>query len=178
MTTTATTNPNPVTIDSLKNIVKDPAAVAYMQNVFNCTAYAMTVRDIIYPEQQKIIDFFKFEIAPEWRERDQRHGREERIYIDKPENMYLCSENDFNIYFKELNLMYERVNLKPSQPDFCPLLEAESLQRDAERAAIEYICPLLNFDPEQVFYSLKTYKSILDILKGLFAPVVKNNLKK
>jgi hypothetical protein len=162
-----------LTTQDLKNLVKDKIAIQYMQTVFLASANALTVKSIIQPEQQRIVDFYKFKVCDF---KDTRHKSE---IITRPFDLYLASDEDIQIYYKEMEQVYKKVNLLPSKPGNCPLLEAEHIERQANHAAIEYIAPKLNIDSKRLLYSLKNYDEFLELLKTIFAPHMntKNILK-
>ena len=59
-----------------------------------------------------------------------------------PKKAYTLNEKDFNFYLKRCHEEADKNNLKHN-PDCCPLLTAESEERDARYNFCNYILPLL-----------------------------------
>ena len=166
------------TEQDVKRMVNDADNIKLMQTLFEAVAYCETIRDIIEPKQQEIVDAYGFMVSDEWIERKEKKGRtvqKERITSHK--DMYLASDEDFNLYLKELKAFYKEKGLKVKRDGNCPLLEAESLVRDVKMHVANAFEPYFGFGYNKISYSLESYRKYFDLLMTMFAPVIKNNHK-
>jgi hypothetical protein len=137
------------------------------KNVFMAMAFTKTIRPIVEGYQQRIID----EIKPEVKAEFQRIGF---TTITKPKDSYLMNDTDFHVYLKRCNEERIKSGLRVESDDYCPLLVAEDLQRQAEHAFIESMVPITHLTPEKVLNTgLDNYEKLLDLSLRLLAPYVK-----
>ena len=163
----------------VKSMVNNAENINVIQALFEAVAYCETIRDVIEPKQQEIVSFYKFKVADEWREKKEKHGRTlEFEVIEHPKHMYLSSEEDFQIYMKELKAFYKEKGLKVKRDGNCPLLEAESMVRDIKMHVADHFEPYFGFGYHSVSHTLDGYRKYYDLLMTMFAPFVKNNYKK
>lgn len=164
-----------LTNESVAQMVSDKDNIKVMQSLFEAVAYQETIRSIIEPLQQEIVDKYKFKTSQEWVDKRASVNEDftERVVITTPKHMYLADDDDFNIYLKELERGYERVKCLPKKKGNCPLLEAESFVRDVKREVADYFEPYTGMNYNQISYSLESYKKYFDLLMQLFAPKIK-----
>lgn len=158
-----------MTEQKIKDIISNEENVSVMKSLFEAIAYEETIRSIIEPMQQEIVDFHKFKMAPEWVAR----GIRESEIITKPSDMYLASEGDKDLYFKELENGYIKVRCLPSKKGNCPLLEAESFVRDIKVEVANHFESQIGISYNDISWSLSKYKTYYDLLLTMFAPSVK-----
>jgi hypothetical protein len=73
--------------------------------------------------------------------------------------------------------VYVNVNLLPTKDGNCPLLEAESLERDAKQAFIDALEPYTGLSVHRLLCSgLKTYDKYIDLNLSLFANKVSKTI--
>ncbi len=79
-------------------------------------------------------------------------------------NTYQMSEEHFSLYLTECNKKAKE-NGFDIEINYCPLLIAETKQREAERKFITEICkmPQVNINIDDLLLSLKNYKKVLDL---------------
>lgn len=140
-------NPNMIT-DAMKQNCK---------TVFLTMAYTETIRPIVEGYQKEILNFFEWKIDKQWVEK----GMEDQIIRD-PDKAYLLSDEDFKSYLAHCNIARKKANLHVDNPEFCPLLVAESLQNDAERLFIDSMEPITGLKAKDIIL-LKHRKQLLDI---------------
>jgi len=157
----------------VKALVDNPDNIAVMKSLFEAIAFQETVRSVIAPKQQEIIDFYKFKIDEKWKER----GDAEEIIISE-KRMFLASDDDFQIYLKELEQFYysDACPFKPKRKGNCPLLEAESFVRDIKREVAEFFKEDFGFGYDAISGSLTRYKQYYDLLLTMFASNVKSKI--
>lgn len=158
-----------MTEQKLKNIVSNRDNVSVMKSLFEAIAYEETIRSIIEPMQQEIVDSHRFKIAPEWVAR----GIRDSIFVTTPSDMYLASKGDQDLYFKELENGYIKVRCLPSKKGNCPLLEAESLVRDVKIEVANHFESQIGISYNDISWSLSKYKTYYDLLLTMFAQPVK-----
>lgn len=126
-------------------------------NILNCRAYEQTVSAIISPKQQEIIDFYKFEVLAKW------HGDGAPTIVDNKDHLYLASDEDFNIYIKEMHNFYLEQGFNV-EFGTCPLLVAESLTRLAKHAFCDALAAYTKLDTDDVLCSgVETYKEYIEL---------------
>lgn len=143
--------------------------------VFMSMAYTETLRPHFEKIQKELLQFWKPEIAPRWIEK----GRKPEI-ITNWERLYLASDSDTDIIYKEYEEMATKAGFKPSKPGNCALLEAESVERIAKRLLIDVMKPITGFDTDDVLCSangLENYKKAVNLTLRLLAPYCNPSLK-
>jgi hypothetical protein len=158
-----------VTLDKVKAMTRDKNCIEAMATLFEAMAFCDVVSDIVKPQQQKIIDKYKFKVEAEWLEK----GRTSETIL-KESDMYLSSQKDFSIYLKEMAKFYDSKGFKVSSPGNDYLLEAEELVRDAQREACKILAPFTGIELKSILYSLKGYKQYIELNLSFFAPIIKN----
>lgn len=125
------------------------------------------VRPVVEAYEHAILAKHQFPPAEEYRQ----HVKEE-VILDRT-NAWLLGEADFKVYNAECFAARDAAGLKVSQPDNCPLLEAENAQRLAVNALIQEvgnIPGLETFKKDNGAMTLEMRKQIVDITLGLVAP--------
>lgn len=154
----------------LRAAVNNEACITVMTAVFEAMAFCETIRSIVEPKQQELIDFFKFKVRDEFKEH-----RDFEI-VTEYKHLYMADESDWKIFHAEMGLFYKEKGLKHKE-GCCPLLEAEHLVREVKWHSIDILEPFTGVSWDDVSSSLKNYKMYMELLLTLFAPAVKNNLK-
>ena len=145
------------------------------KTVFMAMAFTETIRPIVEGYQQKIIN----EMKPQVNERDSKNYQMEFKTITNPKHSYLMNNTDFKIYLKRCNEERIKAKLHVENEEYCPLLVAEDLQRQAERAFIDIMEPITHLSADRVLCSkdgLDNYKKLIDISLRLLASFVNNKL--
>ena len=135
--------------------------------VFLAMAYTETIRPIVEGYQKEILDFYQWEIAPEWAD---RRGSKETIILD-PDRTYLLTEDDFTLYMKECAVAMDKASLTVDNPEHCPLLVAEDIQRLAARVLINTMEPITNLKAEDI-HRPEQQKELVNLSLRLLAPFV------
>lgn len=163
-------------IKSAKDVeafVNNSDNIKVMKALFEAIAYQETVRSVIAPKQQEIIDFYKFKIADKW----VKLGDLDEI-ITSEKRMYLANDDDFQIYLNELEKFYysDQCPFKPKRKGNCPLLEAESFVRDIKRDVAEFFKDYFGFGYDAISCNLDRYKQYYDLLLTMFASNVESKI--
>lgn len=140
--------------------------------VFMAKAYLGTIEPIVTAYKKEILERHQFTNKGEV-ELFARRGLpcEERV-ITENAHLYLLGEEDFLVYLRECNEARKQAGLRVESEEYCPLLVAEHLLVDAERALIEAMRPVTNIAPHQVYG--ENWKKIVDLSLGLLAPFIGN----
>jgi hypothetical protein len=160
-----------LTLESVTSMVKDETMISLAKSLFQAIAYVETVKAVIAPKQQEIIDRHQFKTAPIW---DKFEGGRT---ITKESDMFLASDEDFQIYLDEMDSFHNEKGFQKISKDHCPLLMAESLLRDVQRGFVDSTKPYTGMDADMLLCSrngLANYKTYIDLHLNLFAPTIKN----
>lgn len=146
-------------------------------------AYTQTIRPIVEGYQKEILARHQF-INKGEKELFEKLGRkfEETVVLD-PNQSFLLSEEDAKTYFEEVEEARIKSGLEVQREGNCPLLEAEELERKAERVFIDAMAPITKMTHEQVWSSsgaIENAKKLVKLSLGLIASLglLKNTLKK
>lgn len=104
------------------------------------TCVEETTREIVTEYQSKILAEHKWMADEKWRIASSRRQPDWEILnnpITNPAHSYLLSDSDAKAYFAECDKEAARIGLHIETPDGCPLLEAESDRRRAEKQLLD-----------------------------------------
>ena len=135
------------------------------RTVFMAMAYTQSIKPVVESYQKEIINFYQFEVSPEWIEKGKPKGK-----ITKSSEMYLATEKDFQLYLKESVIAREKAGLKVEDPEHCPLLVAQNIQRIAENILMDTMEALTGINSEKVNFKLDLRKNYLDLCLTLLVP--------
>lgn len=159
--TTKTTKPN------ITNEMKQAA-----KTVFMAMAFTQTIRPIVEEYQKRIIQEIKPIVADEFKQIG-------FTTITESKDSYLMNETDFKTYLTRCNEERIKAKLHVDNVEFCPLLVAEDLQRQADRTFIDVMEPITHLTTDKVLCSnngLANYKKLIDLSLRLVAPYVQNKI--
>ena len=149
-----------------------PARIKAAKTVFMAMAYVETIRPKVEKYQRRILEIEKYPYSEE------AMGRREKApddYIKKAGDAYLMSDGDAAHFFKRLREERDAAGFKVKGPDNCPLLEAEQLLREAQRALVDLMEPVTGITHEGLCCigdGLESFKKYIDLTLKLFAPYV------
>jgi len=152
-------------------MVSDPDCIKAVNAIFEAMAYEQTVRAMVEPKQQELIDFFKFEISDEMCVRGI-----EKYVITKYDDLYMADEVDRELFYKEMHQEHLKLGFDVKLY-YCPILIAESMIRDIKREVAGILEPYIGISYEQLSYNLKSYKQYYDLILTMFAGAVKEYQK-
>lgn len=158
--------------EEVKKMISDPDCIKVVNALFEAVAYAETVRDVIEPKQQELIDFYKFETADMWTE---KYGEPKRV-ITKYDHLYLATDEDSNLLYKEMHKVHLELGFKVEM-NYCPLLIAEDLVRKVKVQVADFLEPYMGVSYDQISYNLDRYKKYFELVMTMFAGVVKEYQK-
>ena len=141
-----------------------PEMIQAAQTLFMSMAATDTIRVVVLAYQQKEIDI----MMP--------LNRYDGSLITSPEHDYAMCDEDFRIYFAAIKKHRDAAGLKVNNDDECPLLVAESIQRDAERNMINALYPIIKLSVDDILLNkdgLSLYKEVIDLSLKLLAPFCK-----
>ncbi len=136
--------------------------------VFLAMTYEETIRPQIEAIQQKLINFWKFEPAPMWKERT---AEGQPTTITQWKHAYLIDDADAKILYDEYDIEIKKAGYTV-KPRYCPLLIAEDNTRTAKKLLIEEAQYITGLTVEQATRSMKSYKQLVDITLKYCAPFV------
>ena len=150
----------------MKNFKPTSDQIAAAKALLMAMAYVQTVRSIVESYQNELLAFWKFKAQTEYTER----GREEIILNHK--HSYMMDEADSNIYLKELHKKHLENGFNVKFGD-CPLLIAESLEREAKQLLVEVMEPVTKIKWEMFFNVIswqEKIKQYIDLTLSLLTP--------
>ena len=146
----------------------DAAVQSAVVTLLNAQAYLETVRSIIIPKKNAILKDFMYKVA------EKHERRQIGEYITDEKHAYLMSDEDFKHYMKACHAMYleEGFNVKF---EYCPVLIAESLERDAKKALIDIFEPYTGLSHHKLICSgLKNFNNYVEYITILTTPKIKD----
>lgn len=153
----------------MRAMVSNEACITVMTAIFEAIAFCETVRSIVEPKQNELVNFFKFKVRDEFKE---RRGIE---VVTEYRQLFMADESDWKLFDNEMVKFYKEQGLKHKE-GCCPLLEAESLVREVKRHAIGILEPFTGVSWDSICWNLKNYEKYMELMLTLFAPIVKTNL--
>jgi hypothetical protein len=142
-----------------------PEMIEAAKNVFMMMAYVDTIKPIVRGYQTRILQAHQFHIAKEWTDK----GHPDEIILE-PDHTYLMEDSDFQVYLQETFQERDKAGLKIDNPDFCPLLVAESLLSTAENTLIDSMEPVTHLEAYRIYGDNR--KKFIDLTLRLLAPFV------
>jgi len=142
--------------------------------MFAAKAYVEAVRAVIEPKQIEVLEFYQFPISAEVKKvYDNRNITDYPSVILHPKYLYLMSADDVKLYCEEMKKFHQEKGFKLDNPDHCPLLVAESLQREVNRHAVDFFEPYFGLNSDKLLCAgLDEFKKFIELLMSIFAPAV------
>jgi len=136
--------------------------------VFMAIAYKETIKDTIETIKKDCLKQFNFF--------DTRTGKK----INNPDKLYLAlkeQEQDCDNYYLDCHRAYLKAGFKVKEY-YCPLLIAESTEREAKKLLVEVSIEWLDMGTfEGIYYNMKAYKEFIELnLKLCSAFINKDDL--
>jgi hypothetical protein len=164
------------TADEVKKMTSDPDCIKVVNALFEAIAYTETVKALIEPKQQEVVDFFKFEISPKRVALYKKRGFDMPLIIDSPRNLYEASAEDCELYYKEMHKIHRELGFDV-ELHYCPILIAENMVSDLKKEVCDFLEPYMGIKYEQISYSLDFYRKYFELVMTMFAPTVKEYQK-
>ncbi|MCK9209267.1 MAG: hypothetical protein M0P61_00385 [Ignavibacteriaceae bacterium] len=151
-----------------------PEMITATKAVLAAKALVLTIRPIVEGYEKEILAKHRFTNKAEVAMLTE-HGHEakERVILD-PKESYQMGDEDFNAYWNECKAERERNGLKVERDDFCPLLVAENLERQANRVLLEAMQPITGIDPDDL-WNMDHRKQLIDLSIKLIAAYCREN---
>jgi len=156
-----------ITRETLKKMAKDRQCIEAAENLFIAKAYYETVYEHLRPLQVEVLEKHQFKVADE----QVKKGRKHEV-VTNPDRLHLISDEDFEIYQKEVHEIYlnEGYNVNFG---YCPVLIAYNQMNDAERNlcdAVEKYTGISHF--QLVCSGLDKVREYIELNLEFFAPLV------
>lgn len=143
------------------------------QTVFMAMAYTKTIEPIVRRYESEILKKHQWTNKGEIERLAKHNLTEVEKVILNPGHSYLLSDEDFLIYNSECNEARKAAGLKVESEEFCPLLVAENLERQAKRAFIDAMEETTKVKFDDLFKNFpEDYNKYLDLSLKLLAPFV------
>jgi hypothetical protein len=168
----------PLNAQELKvRITDEMIQAAY--TVFKAMAWYETVKPIVEGYQRKVL------AVNQWTNAAYLEGLRAKLatrgvvleestkVILDPRQTYELSADDWTTYYRLTDEEREKAGLTKSNPEGCPLLDADNLLVAAQSFLIDVCEPLTGLTRERVNYSLEHRQKYLDLLMKMFAANVK-----
>jgi hypothetical protein len=143
------------------------------QTVFMAMAYTKTIEPIVKGYQYEILKTNQWTNKGEIERLAKHNLTEVEKVILNPEHSYLLNDEDFLKYDSKCNEARKAAGLKVESDEFCPLLVAENLERQAKHAFIDAMEETTNVKFDDLFKNFpEDYNKYLDLSLKLLAPFV------
>jgi hypothetical protein len=146
-----------------KKFEPTPGMVEAAKTVFIAMAWTETVRPIVEGYQKKHLEIL------------QAKNRWTGEVILNPGESYAMPDSDFLIYNQSCKEERDKAGLFVESDDFCPLLVAENMERQAKRALMETMEDIIGIKVDILTGHLKEYKQMIELTLKMLAPYVKIN---
>ena len=150
-----------LTIEHLKEFVPNEGQIEAAAEVFINMAWVETVKPIVKGYQIKVLEGLQIPLS-----------KYDKRIITNPDRSYLMSNKDFDTYARLTNEARIKAGLKVDNPDFCPLLVAESDLIDVQTTFIKTMEPLTHIKKNDLLCcknGLERYKQYLDMMLTLIS---------
>jgi hypothetical protein len=130
-------------------------------------AHTQVTRELVEEYQKDILKRHQF-----------KHRRTGEV-ITEPKHAYCMSESDLNVYHSECTKARDERGLGvDANPEACPLLYAEDLERQAKRNLLDVTKPLHKIDYK--ILNIRQFNDLVEITLRFLAPFVshENIMKK
>lgn len=133
--------------------------------VFAAKAIVDTIKPVVVANQKAVLAEMNVGCDPMWA--DDHEGA-----ILDPKDSYLMSDVDFEFYHDKVKELNDAAGFKVKNPELCPLLVAESVERDATHEMLKAFEPLAGIKYESLCGSLEWYKKATELYLGLAASLI------
>lgn len=147
-----------------------PATIKAAETLFMAMAHEELVRPVVQAYQQEILQRLQLRTAPKFA----AHGIDRIVLCSK--DLYLLSDEDFKTYDAEAFKARDAAQLTVSNPQNCPLLEAQSAVLNAQKALLEEMAQIPGLHNLKGAHLLPPQKrqEAVDLTLRLLAPYVRN----
>jgi hypothetical protein len=156
----------------MKTFIPSPEMIRAAENCFAAMAFTETIRPIVEGYQREILEYEKYPYNPKMMLRREKAPAD---YISNLKHTYMLTDEDAKHYYKRCNEERIKAKLHVDSEEYCPLLVAEHLQRDAEHALIDVMFPITHISREMIWNgsnALEHLKKLLDLTLRLMAGFV------
>lgn len=141
-----------------------PELIAAVKLYFLAQAWTKTVRPVVEGYQRKILAIM------------QPINTFDGTIITEPKHAYSMSDEDFKIYADNVNDERIKAKLEVPDPEYCPLLMAESAESDAENKVIQAAEYFTTCTPHQILCTgMANYHKMSEAVAVLVVSYCKNN---
>lgn len=144
-------------------------------------AYVQTIRPIVLANQQKVLDRHSYKCGNELAIKCIERGIDIPEFCKTAHDLIYISEADFAHYHTECRQLHNQNGLTVEDPEQCPLLVAESMERKAKDTLAEVMQPITNLTKDMIFQSsnaMENWNKYIDLNMKLLAPYLNNPFKK
>lgn len=159
-----------------------PDMISAAKAVFMAMAYTETVREVIEPVQKRLLQENHYKIDFNRFARCERDVEEMKKtvgeYCRDWKYLYLIFDEDMTDLMNKAHYQYTNVlKFEVECVGYCPLLCAESLERDAKRLLVDVMQPITKLSAEDVLCApkaLENYSRLIELTLRLLAPYCKD----
>lgn len=148
--------------------------------VFMAMAFVQTIRPIVKKHQQSVLDKNWYKCGNEYAMKCIEHGEEMPEFCKTDHDLMYISDADFGHYHAECYQLNNAAGLTVEDPEHCPLLVAENLERQARDLLAKEMEPITKMTKDMIFQSpnaLENWGKYIDLTLRLLAPFATNKLK-
>lgn len=135
--------------------------------VFAAKAWVETIKPTVNGYKKGVLARHQWHIAKQW---VGRRGEKDRIILD-PADSYLLSDQDAQVYYREVNEARKAAGLHVKSEDMCPLLVAEHAEVKAIWGLFDAMEGINGVTQNQLLCAgLDKYKEMTELMLKLLAP--------
>lgn len=148
--------------------------VRLAESVMVAMAHEQTIRPIVEGYEKAILERHQFKPDQCWADKGLKGATDT---ILDPGRTFLLSDEDAQVYFSECQAARDAAGLKVEKPEYCPLLVAETLRIQAEKALLEEMGTLPNLKGLENVLNLgvEAHGRAVDLCLKLLAPYCRDS---
>lgn len=163
------------TLREIKSFRPTAEQIKFAELLLMAQAFVETIRPIVEGYQKAILAKHNFTNQRTVERFVHRGAAPVEVILD-PKRSFELSDNDFAVYLKECNEARISARLQVDDPNHCPLLVAENLYRQAQRAFMESMESFTGINVDSllgIYDGIKKYDDFTKSTLTLLAPYMK-----
>lgn len=132
-----------------------PEMLQSAKNVFMAMAHRDIIKPIVEGYEKKILE----DLQPKYRKDSREQGT-----ITNLDHTYLMEDETFLEFNRRCHIERMKANLHVSNPEFCPLLEAEEIVRQANNKLLDSLGPVTGINSSKALRcGMENYRKMIDL---------------
>ena len=151
----------------MKHFSPSAAQIRLAEAVLVAKAHEDLIRPVVEAYETEILAKHQFCIDPQWIDLGEC---EDQVILDRKKT-FLLSDKDAKVFFQASHAARDAAGLKVDDPEFCPLLVAENVRREAEKALLKAMSAIEGLETlGKGFMTTEQRSKAVEITLRLLAP--------